>query len=127
MTDNTLKTYTCRLKHDVIQKIKQLALDTNVSQSVVLENAMACITDSHTFDRQNVKQNMGEVQSLFVEELRHKNQQIENLQNIINQQNHLLLLRFQKSGMQIEDKSDSKQTKGTDQKKPKKGKNSKKK
>ena len=126
MADNTVKTYTCRLKIGVIQSIKQFAVQNNVSQSVVLENAINCIMDGKTDDGQNVKHFM-------VEELRHKNQQIENLQKTINQQNHLLLLRFKNSGMLIEDKRDTEPTKGTDKKtekkksKPKKGKKSKKK
>ena len=113
MADNTVKTYTCRLKIGVIQSIKQFAVQNNVSQSVVLENAIDCIMDGKTDDRQNVKQFM-------VEELRHKNQQIENMQNTINQQNHLLLLKFKDSGMVIEDKRDTEPTKGTDKKTEKK-------
>ncbi len=113
MADNTVKTYTCRLKIGVIQSIKQFAVQNNVSQSVVLENAIDCIMDGKTDDGQNVKEFM-------VEELRHKNQQIENMQNTINQQNHLLLLKFKDSGMVIEDKRDTEPTKGTDKKTEKK-------
>ena len=133
MPKPSVKTYTCRLKTDVIQSIKQFAVQNNVSQSVVLEKAIDCLTDDKTDDRHNVRPDIGEVSSLLVEELRNKNQQIENLQNTINQQNHLLLLRFKNSGMLIEGKGDTDQTEKTKKKdskkksKPKKGKKKKKK
>jgi hypothetical protein len=125
MPKPSVKTYTCRLKTDVIQSIKQFAVQNNVSQSVVLEKAIDCLTDDKTDDRHNVRPDIGEVSSLLVEELRNKNQQIENLQNTINQQNHLLLLRFKNSGMLIEGNGDTEQTEKKDSKKkskPKKGK-----
>ena len=123
MSDSTVKTYTCRLKIGVIQSIKQFAVQNNVSQSVVLEKAIDCITEGNANDGQNVRQ-------MMFEELRQKNQQIENLQNTINQQNHLLLLRFKNSGMLIEGKSETESTKKKKSKKsskPKKGKKKKKK
>jgi hypothetical protein len=126
MSETSVKTYTCRLKIGVIQSIKQFAVQNNVSQSVVLEKAIDCITEGNANDGQNVRQ-------MMFEELRQKNQQIENLQNTINQQNHLLLLRFKNSGMLIEGKGDTDQTEKTKKKdskkksKPKKGKKKKKK
>jgi hypothetical protein len=123
MSDSTVKTYTCRLKIGVIQSIKQFAVQNNVSQSVVLEKAINCITDGTTDDIQNVRQ-------IMVEELRQKNQQIEGLQNTINQQNHLLLFNFKESGLLIEGKVDTEPTKKKKSKKkskPKKGKKKKKK
>ena len=106
MAKESLKSYTCRIKQDVIQEIKQYAIHHGISQALVLQKAMECLTSSPTDDRQNAGQEPNQINDILAGELQNKNKQIEALQNTINQQNHLLLLRFKNSGMLIEDNSE---------------------
>jgi hypothetical protein len=104
----SIKTSSFRLKADVLQIVKQIALSTKQSQSSVVSTAIQMLADSGDIKADVKHDESTSLIDYFKQEIKFKNQEIEKLLETVQNQTQLLGMASKKEILLLETKPSKK-------------------